>query len=89
MIYYIYKITFLCGSSEGRYYIGKRTFRGFNIEKVLQFTLSGEYITTFKSIKDAVKAVNGNHSAICSCCKGRRSIAYGYKWKYVNDLCQS
>lgn len=34
MIYYIYKITFLCGFSEGRYY-------------------------------------------------------NGYKWKYVNDLCQS
>lgn len=28
MIHYIYKITFLCGNPEGRYYIGKRsTFR--------------------------------------------------------------
>ena len=30
--YYIYKITFLCGSPEGRYYYGKRTYYGHSIE---------------------------------------------------------
>lgn len=30
--YYIYKITFLCGKPFGRYYYGKRTYFGTNIE---------------------------------------------------------
>ena len=31
MIHYIYKITFLKGNPKGRYYYGKRTYRGKNI----------------------------------------------------------
>lgn len=33
MIYYIYKITFLCGSPEGRYYLGKRKYTGSDVSK--------------------------------------------------------
>lgn len=33
MIYYIYKIHFLCGFPAGRYYIGKRKYRGKDLSK--------------------------------------------------------
>lgn len=33
MIHYIYKIHFLCGYPSGRYYLGKRTFKGKDIAK--------------------------------------------------------
>lgn len=33
MIHYIYKIHFLCGSQEGRYYIGRRSTKYKSIEK--------------------------------------------------------
>lgn len=32
-IYYLYKIVFLCGYPEGRYYLGKRAYAGNNVEK--------------------------------------------------------
>ena len=54
------------------------------IKKVSQYSLKGEYIRTFQSMKDALKSVNGKTiSNISSCCTGRRKNAYGYIWKYA------
>lgn len=33
MIYYIYKITFLCGEPAGRYYLGMHEYNGENVDK--------------------------------------------------------
>lgn len=32
MFHYIYKIIFLCGYPTGRYYLGKRTYHGENLQ---------------------------------------------------------
>ncbi len=46
-------------------------------------------INTFKSITDAENYLGSNSNSvrckITECCKGRRNISYGYKWKYAND----
>lgn len=49
---------------------------------VNKYTLDNIFIETFDSIKDAAKSVNGSSGTICSCCKGDKKYAYGYKWKY-------
>jgi hypothetical protein len=44
---------------------------------------TGEPLKIYKSIGDAARDVNGNHSNIIACIKGRQKTAYGYKWKYL------
>lgn len=52
-------------------------------EKVVkQYTLSGEYIKTYSSIKEVKKEL-GSNSHICDVCMGKRNSALGYIWKYA------
>lgn len=60
------------------------------IEKVkkpiLQFTLDGDFIRKWDSIKDATFDLRGCKSGrIVDCLKGRDKQAYGYKWGYADD----
>lgn len=41
-IHYIYKIYFLCGQPEGRYYLGKRTYSGKDINKDREKVIIGD-----------------------------------------------
>lgn len=50
--------------------------------KVDMLSLDGEYIKTFKSIKDASIFVKGSRSHITEVCKGKRETANNYKWRY-------
>ena len=51
-------------------------------KKVLQFTLSGEFIREWPSIQECAR--NGfNHGNICSCCRGKRKSADGFRWEYA------
>lgn len=54
MIHYIYKIHFLCGFPSGRYYIGKRTYKGSNLKND-DYTGSGnfckEYFYKYKKLE--------------------------------------
>lgn len=50
---------------------------------VSQYTLSGEYVTSFPSAKRASEIVRGaNQSYITQCCKGKRVSAGGFMWAY-------
>ncbi len=61
---------------------------------VYQFTLNGEYITSFPSTNEVERQLGFNSSHISDCCKGRITdkrkskgyinvnSAYGYKWSY-------
>lgn len=58
-----------------------------------QYTLTGEYIQSFASAKDAVRFIfqsnnipSGAVSHITDVCKGRRKTAYKYIWKYANNM---
>ena len=44
--FYIYKIHFLCGYPSGRYYIGKRTYRGSEIKND-PYTGSGNFCKSY------------------------------------------
>ena len=52
---------------------------------VNQYTLDGEYITTFNSLTDAGAAVGRDRSAISACCRGVTKTSAGYIWKFIED----
>ena len=49
---------------------------------ILQFSLDGEFIREFNSIKEASEEISISKSAIVHCLKGKTKKAGGYKWKY-------
>ena len=50
---------------------------------VEQYSLDGEYIKTFLTIKEACDELGlKSISSIVNVCKGRAQTAKGYKWKY-------
>lgn len=53
-------------------------------KKVDQYTLDGEYIRTFDSLKDACLHTGASVSGIGYVCKGLAKSAGRYKWKYTN-----
>lgn len=66
---------------------GGKGVPGTKEHKVKQFTLSGEYVKTWGSIKEAEEFLNicGAEPNIVSCCQGKRKRAYGYIWRYEED----
>jgi hypothetical protein len=52
-------------------------------KKVVQYTLSGTYINSFNSIREAQRNTGIQHSQISMVCRGVRKAAGGYIWKGV------
>lgn len=52
---------------------------------VIAFSLNGDYIAEFNSIKEASILTNTDASCISDVCRGKRNKAGGYKWKYKNE----
>lgn len=56
------------------------------------YSKKGEFINRYSSITDAISELFGftdnksYASHITSCCKGDRKTAYGFVWRYENDL---
>ena len=57
-----------------------------NLVSVCQFDLSGNYINTYPSAKEAERQTVANAAHICDCCKGKRNKSGGYVWKYKRDV---
>ncbi len=62
---------------------------------VRQYTLEGEFLFEYRCAKDAArkmvrvitdKKLNVLFSGIFACCKGITSKAYGYQWKFKDDV---
>lgn len=53
-----------------------------NNKRVEQYTLEGEYIKTYHSGHAAGRALNLCFTSICTCARGERKEAGGFKWKY-------
>lgn len=51
--------------------------------KVAQYSLNGEYIRLYNSVKDAKKSTG--ITTISSCCIGKAETAGRYVWRYVED----
>lgn len=49
---------------------------------VCQFSMSGQYINTFRNKYDAAKATGTMPNNIKACCTGKRKSAGGFIWKY-------
>lgn len=80
-----------CGEHRKLHHTGK-ILSADNIEKlknslyrpVYQMDLSGNTIKKWTCIKYAADSVNGWISNISKCCLGKRSQAYGFKWRYAD-----
>ena len=57
-------------------------------KKVVQCDLNGNFLKVFDTAKEAAESLNKKSSAdISGCCNGKRNkTAYGYKWKFYDDL---
>ena len=65
-----------------------KTLRGRESGKrtpVIQKYADGKFANRFDSISEAALSVNGAVGAISAVCKGKRKLAYGFRWEY--DFC--
>lgn len=54
--------------------------------RIIQYDLNMNKITEWYCINDIVKKYGYSHGNIVSCCKGRYKQAYGYIWKYYEEV---
>ena len=52
-------------------------------KKVLQYTLDGNLVAEYNSIRAAARVLGQKHPQILGCCSGKYNTAYGYNWKYA------
>ncbi|MGD6783223.1 MULTISPECIES: NUMOD4 domain-containing protein [Bacillus cereus group] len=57
-----------------------------NTIPVLQYSLDNELIGEWRSAKECKVVLGYDNSNIIKCCRGRARSAYGFKWKYKQDL---
>lgn len=53
-------------------------------KQVNQYDLNGNYIKTWKSVKEIERQLGYSQGNITQCCNGKRKSAYNYYWRY-ND----
>jgi len=51
---------------------------------VLQYSLSGELLAEYPSVKSAATAIGRSEISIASAARGEQNTAYGYVWRYKN-----
>lgn len=52
---------------------------------VCQYSLNGEWIATYKSMREAEQITGIPNGRICRCCKGELKKTGGYRWKYLDE----
>lgn len=52
---------------------------------VIQRYVDGKFVSRHESVTKAALSVNGAESAISAVCKGKRRLAYGYRWEYEGE----
>ena len=63
--------------------IGEKHINGKRSRSVSQFTLNGEFVATYPSMREAERQTGFAAGNIWYAINGRYSHAYGYKWKYA------
>lgn len=53
--------------------------------KIDKLDLEGNYIATYKSLKEAAESCGGKSTHIASVARGKRNSTLGFKWRYNND----
>jgi len=68
------------------YHLIKDKLQKAQIEKcskqVLQYTLDGQFVAEYPSVREAERSTNIDSSCIAKCCNGKRKSAGGSIWKY-------
>ena len=54
--------------------------------KIVQYDKSGTFIKIWESVNDAARYVSGDQGNISTCCRGGQKSAYGFIWKYANEV---
>lgn len=54
-------------------------------KKVYKYSLSGEYLKTYRSAKVASRELGIEDTNIRSCCLGRRDMAGNFQWRYERE----
>lgn len=52
-------------------------------KKVIQYTLDGNYVHTFSSIKEAAEFIRVSSATLSSACRGKQKTCGGYKWRFA------
>lgn len=59
--------------------------KAWNAKSVIQYSDDNDCIKIWTCIMDAVRFFEGTTTShIIACCNGKRSKAFGYKWRYAN-----
>lgn len=53
--------------------------------KVIQYSLSGDYINEFESAQQASNLTGIDHWSICACCRKEYKHSGGFQWRYASD----
>ena len=53
--------------------------------RVIQYSLEGNYLSTYDSANQASSITGVDHWSICACCRNEYKHAGGYQWKYENS----
>lgn len=64
-------------------YLGEKSSRG---KRVYKFSLNGELIEEYGSVREASRENNISNSQISSVCRGEHFIAKGYRWSYDKNI---
>ena len=51
-------------------------------KKVYQYTLKGEFVKEWTSVREVERVLGFSNGNISSCCNGRQKTAYKYIWKF-------
>ena len=50
--------------------------------KILQYSLTGEYIKTWDNIDEVAETLGVSRESIAGCCRGKSETAHEFIWKY-------
>lgn len=62
--------------------MAKTKTNGKKSKPVYQFTLDGEFVREWPSVREVERQTGYNNSFISACCRGDYKQAYGYIWSY-------
>lgn len=67
----------------GEYMVGRLGGLHQRAKQIAMYSICGDLIKTFLSVKDAQRETGLNDSNIVKCCKGIKKTCGGYIWAYV------
>ena len=61
----------------------------FKERPVDRYSLNGQYMDSYSSIKEASEKLNINYSSLSAACRNRNKTAGNYIWRYSHDSIDS